>query len=335
MKNSKDVSFLGHILIMTLALGWGVAGAARADLVAFYNFESGAVTDETGTHADGVLTNGAVISDSGTATGAARFGNVLDTTAWAKDGAILGNWNPVSASGDLTIACWLYNVASSPVETFFVQKTDSWSSTNMMFQCGILATDQSPPGQVRWMRQGIAAVTSTQAFPSNTWAHMAITVSNNTTATLYINGTNVGSSAWSFGTDTTSVLTLGVVPWAAAINVSYNGYMDDVAFYDEALSEDAVRALIADQGLVAHYDFESGAVRDLTGIHADGVLTNGAVITNSGDDRYGKVLDTTAWAVDGAVLGTWNPVSASGNLSIACWLKNVGTSSYETTFVSG
>ncbi|MBN1557417.1 MAG: LamG domain-containing protein [Lentisphaerae bacterium] len=123
------------------------------------------------------------------------------------------------------------------------QKHDSWLSTDMMFQGTLLGSGNPTPGQVRWIRQGIAAVdSSANTVPLNTWTHVAYTVTDNSTVTIYLNGFNAGSAAWSFGTDTASVLTIGSVP-SALPAWSFNGYLDDVRLYNRSLSADDILAL--------------------------------------------------------------------------------------------
>jgi len=76
------------------------------------------------------------------------------------------------------------------------------------------------------------------------------------------------------------------------------------------------------QTLVAHYDFESGAVTDLSGNGYNGTLNNSAQIIDNVNPAYGKVLDTYSTPnanTNAAMLGTWNPFDG-GNSTFAAWI---------------
>ena len=163
------------------------------------------------------------------------------------------------------------------------------------------------------------------ALKPNTWSHVALSI-DSTGATVYVNG--VGS------TDKIPlprqqlnqlVMKLGTYHYWSSRN--YNGYIDEVCFYDRALTQDEVRAGMhlvknsAEPGLIAYYQcnetvrgvlfdkirgrdgvLEAGAARNVSGALVGSGVSD-LVETRSGQSRLvfaalGDELDVTN-TVDG------------------------------------
>jgi hypothetical protein len=94
-------------------------------------------------------------------------------------------------------------------------------------------------------------VTSTSKLPVNTWAHVAVTFDGTTKAvTMYLNGAAVGTGTIP-GLDPTSMLGtagatsdnyLAISRWAQDAN-GFNGALDDVRFYNRALTSSDILML--------------------------------------------------------------------------------------------
>jgi len=128
-----------------------------------------------------------------------------------------------------TRACWYYNKTTSPTTTpnlFSTSTTPIWFSnnTNVSVQInaftGTLITDPT--------NRGIGS-----------WVHYAFTY-NGTSIIIYVNGVSVISGTYSYSTADTTSVNIGYY-----INGNYNpsAYMDNIHFYNRALSASEVASL--------------------------------------------------------------------------------------------
>ncbi|MES0491591.1 MAG: LamG-like jellyroll fold domain-containing protein [Leptospirales bacterium] len=127
-------------------------------------------------------------------------------------------------------------------------------------------------------------VTSTVGVPLHSWSHVCVTLDINKLATLYLNGSQVGNGTLSsIATDATG----GTVYLGSDFGAGsyFDGIIDDVRIYNNALSADQIRQLAVQvpSGLVAHYDF-TGDKKDASGWGND--LSGNAAYTATGD-RFG------------------------------------------------
>jgi hypothetical protein len=72
------------------------------------------------------------------------------------------------------------------------------------------------------------------------WTHIAVTF-DRTTARFYVNGTQTGSGAWSFGPDREASLQIGCDNSGGGN--PFNGALDEVKLYDIVLTPAEVLAL--------------------------------------------------------------------------------------------
>jgi len=195
---------------------------------------------------------GTVVSDAsgqghaGTLNGSAAWGTGKSGSAVALNGStdyVSLPANLVTDLSDFTVACWVYWNASRAWERIF----DFGSGTGRY----MFLTPRSSSGGMRFAitvdgGHGEQAVTETAALPTAQWVHVAVTLSGEN-ATLYVNGTAVGSNSaeflppWQLGGTTQN--------WIGRSQYSgdpyFNGKIDEFRIYRGALSAADIAALIA------------------------------------------------------------------------------------------
>jgi hypothetical protein len=151
--------------------------------------------------------------------------------------------NVVTDLSDFTIACWVYWNAARNWERIF----DFGSGTGRY----MFLTPRSGSGTVRFAitvdgGHGEQAVTGTAALPTAQWVHVAVTLSGQL-ATLYVNGTAVGTNSaeflppWQLGG--TGQNWIGRSQYAG--DPYFNGRIDEFRIYRGALTAADIAALIA------------------------------------------------------------------------------------------
>jgi hypothetical protein len=195
---------------------------------------------------------GTTVSDAsgqghaGTLVGSGAWGAGKSGTALALNGStdyVSLPANFVTDLSDFTIACWVYWNAARNWERIF----DIGSGTGRY----MFLTPRSGSGTVRFAitvdgGHGEQAVSGTAALPTAQWVHVAVTLSGQL-ATLYVNGTAVGSNGaeflppWQLGG--TGQNWIGRSQYAG--DPYFNGRIDEFRIYRGALSAADIAALIA------------------------------------------------------------------------------------------
>jgi len=154
----------------------------------------------------------------------------------------------------------------------------------------------------------------------NTWTHVAM-VHDGTKDIIYFNGTQVAEKNVTGALDKTQYpLGIGYDPIDGA--GFFDGAMDDVQIYNEALSAAEIAALYAAQNaaptvtgdLVAYYPF-SGNSLDETDYH------NNASSANFAKDRFGKANKAAAFNGAAEVTAANSPQLNSPYTTVSFWVK--------------
>jgi hypothetical protein len=195
---------------------------------------------------------GTAVSDAsgqghaGTLTGSAAWGTGKSGSALALNGStdyVSLPANLVTDLSDFTVACWVYWNAARTWERIF----DFGSGTGRY----MFLTPRSSSGGMRFAitvdgGKGEQAVTGTAALPTAQWVHVAVTLSGQL-ATLYVNGTAVGSNnaaflpPWQLGG--TNQNWIGRSQYTG--DPYFNGRIDEFRIYRGALTAADIAALIA------------------------------------------------------------------------------------------
>jgi hypothetical protein len=204
---------------------------ASTCLMAWYKLD-GDATDSSGNGRNGTLVGNPVWIDG-------RIGPNSLSSDGDGDAIKCGNYNPSEDTNELTVALWSYWDGLNGNYQTLVAKRDSWDSNDIMWQFGPQTAWEGSVGQLE-ISQPDSTVNWGVIIPEGEWAHLAVTADGND-ATLYINGENMGTFPFTFGTDTDANMVISASEPNGS--ESFNGNIDDVRIYNYALSQAEVAYL--------------------------------------------------------------------------------------------
>jgi hypothetical protein len=215
-------------------------GAKPMGLVAWYKLE-GNLNDSSGNGFNGTFAGDPNYPAKYVAgpTGMGQ-GLLFDGTGGGQN-VELGRFNPSAATGKLTVALWAKWDGLSDQWQGLIGKRDGWSDTgnNNTMMWHIEAAQ--PDGILAFANVGSWSGSGDTALPIGVWTHIAVTF-DGTTAKFYVNGTETSSASFSFGTKTDAMLQFGSDDPDGGN--AFNGALDEVRIYDQALSATEVKALM-------------------------------------------------------------------------------------------
>ena len=232
IKNKSGASAaVGTLLIDDIRVGVRPIG-----LVAHYKL-NGDLLDSSGNGHDGTF-GGDPNLPAKFVTGPTGFGQGLlfDGTGGHQN-VECGTWNPSAATGQLTVALWAKWDGASDQWQGLIGKRDSWAVDDMMWHLEV----NRDAGTIGFARYDVYPSSGSAKLPIGTWAHVAVTF-DGTTARFYLNGTETGSGAFSFGQDKDSAVHFGSDDPNGGN--AFNGALDDIRLYDKALSADEIKTLM-------------------------------------------------------------------------------------------
>jgi hypothetical protein len=223
-RSSPKAGAAGHIFIDDIQYG-----APIPPLVAHYAFD-GDATDSSGNGHDGTLVGGPTFV-------AGAKGQAVQFSGAVGPFVDLGTFNPSALTGKLTVALWANWKGPTGLYQGLMAKRDWWDPpSGNMWQ--IEANNAA--GAVTFSRNGSYPGSGNPILPVNEWAHVAVTF-DGTTARFYVNGTQTGSGAFSFGPNREASMHVGCCDSNGGN--PFNGAIDDVGLYNQALSVAEVKAL--------------------------------------------------------------------------------------------
>jgi len=311
-----------HCFIAAILL----AVPVQAGVWAHYSFDTD-YSDSSGNARNGTLTDVGTTGNSGiiTTTGDFKFGNGAINFSADRDYVAIPS-KTFSSGVSYTIAFWARKTAGDTGQASEWDMAIGQRDTSAFF---IALSDVTGTG-LRW--RGSSSATDRQADFTVTkdylWHHYAI-VASGTTITLYVDG-QLSSTATGKQTGFT-VDTIGEA-YLAANDYDFNGQMDEVWIYDEALGASAINALFqfndsnATPAYAGFHHRYNGDFTDSSGAGNNGVAQGTAAITT---DPAAIVAGSGALALDGTD-GSYVTLPAAGTYSvtqpwsIAWWARRQG-----------
>jgi hypothetical protein len=212
------------------------AGVRPMGLVAHYKLE-GNLEDSSGNGHHGAFGGNADLPAS-YVTGPTGFGKgmLFDGTGGHQN-VECGTFNPSAATGRLTVAMWAKWDGPSDQWQGLAGKRDGWTADDTMWHLEV----NKDAGTIGFARWDVYPGSGSAKLPVGTWAHVAVTF-DGTTARFYLNGTETGNGAFSFGPKKDARVHFGSDDPEGGN--AFNGALDDVRLYDTALSASEVKALM-------------------------------------------------------------------------------------------
>jgi len=272
----------------------GVLRLSPVTPIASYTFDSvsGSTVNNTGSGGasmNGTLVGGAAITAGG------HSGNAVSLSG----GASVDINNPITSleyNGNWTVSAWVK--PSTPGSTILSKSDGGWGSGNTIFYLGDGTAGGSGgiPSAVRWGGGFVQGSASATNVINNAW-HQVTYVNSGGNYAIYVDGVtqSLSSGNAAFGNfDVGSIIRLGYTTNTVAGDgtVHFNGFLDDVQFYNQALSSTQVASLYQGNSVTGtlpsstNVTIASGATLDLNGATQQiGSLTGGAassVVLGSG-----------------------------------------------------
>ncbi|MCK4914060.1 MAG: LamG domain-containing protein [Planctomycetes bacterium] len=161
------------------------------------------------------------------------------------DSVNCGQFDPSGDANELTVAAWAYWDGIGGDHQSIVAKRDVWNDQgdDMMWQLSISKVCDGS-FKAEFVRGGdTSSLGSAGRMPKAEWVHLAASC-DGTSGTFYINGREMKTSDFTFGSDTTAHVVIGATDVNS--NEGFSGDIDDVRMYNYALSEAEVAYLVAE-----------------------------------------------------------------------------------------
>ncbi len=252
--------------------------------VARYTFDDVSGSTVVNGGSGGVTMNGTLASGAAIVAGG-RFGNAVSLTG----GASVNINNPVIAMGNTgvwTMSAWVKTTtAGSSILT--KSNGSGWASGNTVFYLGdgVSAGSGGIPSAVRWGGGFLQVSSNATSVIDGNW-HMVTYVNSGGIYSIYVDGVaqslSSGNSSFS-NTDVGAIVRLGVTTSNSDGTTNFNGLLDDVQFYSQALSPAQIAAIYQGQAIVGslpsttNLTIASGATLDLNGMSQTFSAVNSAV----------------------------------------------------------
>jgi hypothetical protein len=300
---------------------FGAGSAAESlsnGLVGYWKLDENTGTstaDSSGNGFTGTLTN------SPTWTSAGKFGSAVSF-----DGAQVSN-SDVIDMGDqtalelstFTISAWVYRSGACAFSTCPI--FDKGMSGNIGYSLE-LADSIGYKARLS-IRDGLQAVTGTTTIATNTWYHIAATVSGSTIK-LYVNGILEGQAVQTvqtnFGNETVKIGNRN-----SGNDITHNGRIDDVRVYNREISSTEVLALYDwAPGPMGYWKLDertgTSSVADSSGNGFSGTL-NSIQADDWVSGKYGSGIDLdTSDSISVADNNVWS-ANNTNQLSVMGWIK--------------
>ncbi|MGH8529035.1 MAG: LamG-like jellyroll fold domain-containing protein, partial [Nevskiales bacterium] len=284
--------------------------------------------DKTGNGHDGTLVNvasvaGGEVGQAFSFTGGNSYVSVPSTSS-------------LSLTGDLTIDAWV-NPSSYSSFQHIVSKRDS-DNQNVSYEVflfgggGELSFASKFSGSNTFLQSGFVV-------PTDTWTHVAVTISGST-LTFYMNGNASAGQSYPYTRPVTSdVLSIGTAIAGGPVE-SWPGMIDEVEIFDRALSAAEIQAIYEagsdgkcknqacatpPPGMVSWFKAENNA-NDSQGAN-DGTLENGATFAAG---QVGQAFSFDG-VDDSVALGNPTNLQLSDAITVDAWIRPDSAAGFKYT----
>jgi autotransporter-associated beta strand protein len=323
----------------TTTVSAGTLRLAPAAAVASYTFDSvsaGTVVNggTGGAAMNGTLANGAAVVAGG------RFGNAVRLS----NGASVDIHSPIvdlSTSTPWTVSAWVKT--TTPGGSVLTKGDGGWGYGNTIFYLGDGSAGGSGgiPSAVRYAGGFFQGATNARAVNDNAW-HQVTYVNDAGTYAIYVDGVaqplSAGNRSFS-APDVGTMVRLGVSTNTVAADgsVNYNGLLDSVQFYGQALSAGQVSAQYQGRSVgplptTTNVTIAAGATLDVNGVTQQigslGGPTGSAVTLGTGRLIVGSAASTQ---FAGTISGAGGALEKSGTGTLTLAGRNTYTGPTEVT----
>jgi len=219
---------------------------AEAGLVAWYEFEGNA-NDSIGSNHGTMMDGASIIIDS-------QRGQVLSLDG-ENDYVSLAECTITTT--EFTLAAWANHLGPGGgtlnVNPVFSQRDDATDNNRCCISLKTVGEDGINAGTSIRSSIGTGQVLLSPSKPYDQWHHYAITISSEYFI-FYVDGIEANRAPnQQSGDYTTSIdyIAIGRIRYNDITRGFFNGFIDDVRFYDDALSPEEVRALVPEPGTLA------------------------------------------------------------------------------------
>ncbi|MHC4559999.1 MAG: LamG domain-containing protein [Planctomycetota bacterium] len=233
---TKNVSI---VILLAVAV---LAGSANATLIVSYDFEGNYSNNGAGSVTGQPRGGASIVADPGG--GLKASSNVLKL--YGNDEYLkVGNDDIGGITSMITVAAWVKSDGTNWSDAGIVTRGYNWrlyvsGSSDGTIQC----MDTQPQG---------SKVRGSVNINDGEWHHVA-GVYDGTEYILYVDGVQDGPSipaAGPIAQTTSHKLTIGAFERSGDVSKFYDGYIDEVRVYDEALDAAAIQALVPEPATIA------------------------------------------------------------------------------------
>jgi len=247
-----------------------LAENTTAEIVAYYPMDEGSgtvVIDASGSGHDATI-----VGTVNWVQSKPDFGTALDFPGDAASANCVraGTWDPSESTGQVSVSAWIKWAGANSTSTFqgIVTKCDG-----VFVAIRWQLTMSNSTNEIGFGFGGGAPVYPAPAPPVGEWQHVAFT-HDGTTATMYINGAYVGTSAIALGTGTGAAIVIGALNFQSAeADAPFNGTVDEVYIFDTALSAAEVGKVMQGAFANLYWSKNPNPPDTATDVHRDTTLS--------------------------------------------------------------
>src|SRR5688572_9262450 len=227
---------------IVLAMALLLATSSEASVIGLWTF-SGNTNDTSGNANHGSLMNGASLSSD--VPGVLAGGQSL-SLAGGNQHVLVPHNSSLDITSSMTISAWVKPVGNVGFDGVVAKNPSNGSMSNHAGNYELRIENANRRPHFLYQR-GAAndtafALAPTAVVPEGVWSHLAVTAQAGGMVNFYLNGTLVEGLAvqTTFGVPNTNPLYIGS---RADLVTTFNGFIDDVAVFDEVLSAGQIRQL--------------------------------------------------------------------------------------------